>query len=47
MSSRKISFGLIALFFLALAVGAQQTPGDLGDLVGIRASNGERELNNR
>lgn len=47
MSSKKISFGLIALFFLALAVGAQQTPGDLGDLVGIRASNGERELNNR
>ncbi|MBL8180860.1 MAG: hypothetical protein JNL64_04550 [Blastocatellia bacterium] len=44
---KKISVAYFALLLLTLVAVAQQAPSGLGDLVGIRASNGESELSNR
>ncbi len=47
MSSRTTLFIFAVLIFSTLTASAQSTPGDLQDLVGERASNGESELKNR
>ena len=47
MSIKKFVAVAVAVFVLGLSVAAQNTPSDLRDLVGVRASSGQNELRNR